>query len=64
MVLQTSKKNMKKLRNLKQHVQRLCKDVLTPLSNVYKDIALPSVFEEDITIFVGYAMLSMSHLPL
>ena len=63
-LLQTSRKNMKKLQNLKQHVQRLCKDVLTPLSNVDKDIALPSEFEEDITIFVGYAMLNMSHLSL
>ena len=61
-LLQTSRKNMKKLQNLKQHVQRLCKDVLTPLSKVDRDIELPSEFEEDIKIFAKYVAFKLVSL--
>ena len=52
---QTSKKNRKKLKTLKRHVNQLCNDVLTPLCNADKEIQLSSDFVDDIESFAGYA---------
>ena len=46
---------MKKLLALKRHVEQLCEDVLTPLSDMDKDMELPSKFEDEIKTFEKYA---------
>ena len=46
---------MKNLQKLEQHVEQLCKDVLTPLSTIDRDITLIPDFEDDIKTFVKYA---------
>ena len=51
---QTSKKNMKKLLELKLHAEKLS-EVLTPLSGIDKNIKLPSEFENAIKTFEKYA---------
>ena len=52
---QKSKKNNRKLQMLKEHIEKLCTDVLTPLCNTGKDIELPSELKDNIDTFVAYA---------
>ena len=52
---QTSKKNMKKLLELKLHVEKLSEEVLIPLSSIDKNMRLPSEFEDAIKTFEKYA---------
>ena len=46
---------MKKLLALKRHVEQLCEDVLTPLSDMDKDMELPSKFQDEIKTSEKYA---------
>ena len=59
-LLQTSSANEEKIDQLKQRVDRLCNDVLIPMSSADKDIALPS----DIMDFITHVEFQRFHLHL